>query len=575
MKRFFTKIARDNFAQYYHVVLGRLSLIPIFIIALSGTYLSLERFGLVGNPKAPSEIDFDAIRSTPVKDAADFPIFKNTKFTQVQSIEFPFSEDPEDYFTLKLKDREITVNQLTGDILSSDVYPTTVLLTNLSLDLHTGRASSIWAILLAVATGNILFFIYSGFTITLKRSVKQVKNKFSAQDSRFIILVGSENGGTFRFAQAIHQQLINQGESSFLAELNQYTTFSKADYLIIITATYGLGEAPTNATKFKRLLEEHPQSRAMQYSVLGFGSHAYSDFCQFAFEVNHVLAQQPWATQLIDVHTVNDKAPDEFNLWVETWSQQAGIPITVLPEFHQAPSYTVEALTVTYSTSITSLNDTFLIRFRLERDTPVTSGDLLVIYPENDHRERLYSIGMIEKEIQLSVRMYPNGLGSGFLQKLILGQTILARIIDNQHFHFPKNAPAVLMISNGTGIAPFLGMISENVEQKPCVLYCGFREQQSFTRYQHFLETHKSKKQVDDVHITFSREGKMQYVSALILRDAEAVTSLLSTGGVIMICGSLAMQRDLIELLDQLCQSKLNKGVSFFQSRGQILTDCY
>jgi sulfite reductase (NADPH) flavoprotein alpha-component len=41
IKRFFTTIVRDSFAQYYHVVLGRLSLIPIFIIAITGTYLSL------------------------------------------------------------------------------------------------------------------------------------------------------------------------------------------------------------------------------------------------------------------------------------------------------------------------------------------------------------------------------------------------------------------------------------------------------------------------------------------------------------------------------------------------------
>jgi len=574
VKRFFTRIVRDNFAQYYHVVLGRLSLIPIFIIAVSGTYLSLERFGLVGDPIDHSEIDVDAIRAAPIIDAANFPIFKNTKFTQVQSVEFPFSEDVEDYYTLKLNDREITVNQITGDILSTEIYPTTVLLTKFSLDLHTGRASAVWAILLALATGNILFFIYSGFTITLKRRVKNVKNKFSVRDSRFIILVGSENGGTFRFAQSIHQQLLERGESSFLGELNQYTSFPRADHLIIITATYGLGEAPTNATKFLKLLVQHKQSRAMHYSVLGFGSYAYPDFCQFAFEVNHVLAQQDWATPLIDVHTVSDKSPDEFNLWVEAWSQQAGIPITILPKLYESPSHTFETLTVTENT-IASGQDTFLIRFRSMGDTPVTSGDLLVIYPENDHRERMYSIGVIEKEIQLSVRLYPHGLGSGYLQRLTSGQTIHARVVDNEHFHFPKEAREVMMISNGTGIAPFLGMISQNVEKVSCVLYCGFREHSSYHRYQHFLETQMACQHLVHVHTAFSREGEKQYVSTLILRDTERVTSLLSRGGVIMICGSLAMQKDIIELLDQQCLQTLNKGVSFFQSHKQIRTDCY
>ena len=44
LRNFFSKVIKEYLAQYYHVVLGRLALIPILIIALSGTYLSLEKF---------------------------------------------------------------------------------------------------------------------------------------------------------------------------------------------------------------------------------------------------------------------------------------------------------------------------------------------------------------------------------------------------------------------------------------------------------------------------------------------------------------------------------------------------
>ncbi len=104
-KRFFAKIARDNFAQYYHVVLGRLSLIPIILIALTGTYLSLTKFEIIGGKKSIAKIDYDAIKSQPVKKTADFAIFRQTRFADVQSIEFPFSEDVEDYYTIKLNYR--------------------------------------------------------------------------------------------------------------------------------------------------------------------------------------------------------------------------------------------------------------------------------------------------------------------------------------------------------------------------------------------------------------------------------------------------------------------------------------
>ncbi|GAB3247847.1 hypothetical protein GCM10027347_03770 [Larkinella harenae] len=574
LRRFFTRIVRDNFAQYYHVVLGRLSLIPIFIVALSGTYLSMARFGLVGTEKVSPQIDFDAIQSQPLRKPADFVVFQHTQLADVRSIEFPFSEDVEDYYTLKLKDRELTVNQVTGDILSENRYPIAVLLTNLSLDLHTGRTSSLWAIILAVASGNILFFIYSGFAITWKRRANRVKNKYTADESRFIILVGSENGSTFRFGQAIHQQLIKQGEKSYLTELNNYTVFPKAEHLIALTATYGLGDAPTNAARFAAQLEKHPQPNPVRYSVLGFGSHAYPDFCKFAFELNQMLSHQKWAVPLVDIHTVNDKSPDEFSLWAEAWSQQANLPLTVLPELRQAQTTRFESLSVADTTPLVH-TDTFLIRLQGKRKLRVTSGDLLAIYPENDHRERLYSIGVVEKELQLSVRLHPGGLGSGFLHRLKPGETIRARIVENTHFHFPKKAPVVVMISNGTGVAPFLGMINQNGKKTPCHLYGGFRDQQSFEIYQRFLEESKSAQKLKQLHIAFSREGEKQYVSNLIARDADFIGNVLASQGVLMICGSLSMQKDVLELLETICQTQLNNGVSFYQSRNQVLMDCY
>ncbi|GAB4044500.1 PepSY domain-containing protein [Spirosoma litoris] len=575
IKRFFTRIVRDNFAQYYHVVLGRLSLIPIFIIALSGTYLSLARFDLIGTKKISTNIDFDAIQSKPARKLADFDVFKNTRLADVQSIEFPFSEDPEEFYTLKLNDRELTVNQITGDILSETKYPMTVLLTNLSLDLHTGRGSSIWAIILAIASGNILFFIYSGFAITWKRLANRVRNKYTANESRFIILVGSENGSTYRFAQIIHQQLLKQGEKSFLTELNNYTLYPNADHLIVLTATYGLGDAPTNAQKLTALIEKYSQKQPVRYSVLGFGSHAYPDFCKFAFEVNQLLARQTWAVPLVDIHTVNDKALDEFGLWAEAWSQQANIPISVSSDLLKAPTRRLDTLTVVNNTRTSEPDGTFLLQLQPKSRQSVTSGDLLAIYPGNDHRERLYSIGIVDQAIQLSVRLHPGGLGSGFLHALAPGETVQARLVNNDHFHFPAKAPIVVMIANGTGIAPFLGMISQNKQQIPCHLYCGFRQSASFGLYQAFLAESQSTQKLTKLHVAYSRENEKQYVSDLLTNDADFIANTLLMKGVLMICGSLAMQKDVLELLESICQAKLGQSVSVYQSHSQILMDCY
>jgi sulfite reductase (NADPH) flavoprotein alpha-component len=64
-------------------------------------------------------------------------------------------------------------------------------------------------------------------------------------------------------------------------------------------------------------------------------------------------------------------------------------------------------------------------------------------------------------------------------------------------------------------------------------------------------------------------------VKDLLHRDEELVARVLGKGGTIMLCGSLSMQNDVVELLELICQSKLGNSISFYQSHGQVLMDCY
>lgn len=574
VKRFFHRIVNENFAQYWHVVLGRLSLIPILIIALTGSYLSLSRFNFFPDQKIKHEVDIDNMKTDPQRKPADFPVFKNTPLSEIQAIQFPFSDFPEDYFTLKLKEREMVVNQFTGDVLSDIQYKKTTLWLNLSLNLHTGRSNVIWAMVLAVAAANILFFIWSGFAITLKRRMGKLKNLFTAAESNIIVLVGSENGSTFKFASNIYEQLIKQGHKAYITELNNYAPFPKAEHLLVMTATYGLGDAPANAEKFKALATKYPQQQNIQFSVLGFGSHAYPDFCRFAFEVNQVLLQSHRFTSLIDIHTVNDKSPEDLRLWSEAWSQQSGINLNLSRATDAAPS-DLKKLQVISNTSINNGSQTFLLRLKVKGRQKVISGDLLAIYPANDHRERLYSIGIIGKDIQLSIRLHNGGLGSTFLHQLSVGQTVQAKIVSNPHFHFPVAATSVIMVANGTGIAPFLGMIDQNINKVAITLYCGFRENASAMPFAGFLKTQQDAGKLKQANLALSREGEKQYVSDLLAADGATVAETLNKGGVVMLCGSLAMQKDVLQLLEAICAAHTSHDLSWYQSHGQILMDCY
>ncbi|KRB59687.1 PepSY domain-containing protein [Flavobacterium sp. Root186] len=571
IRNFFSKVIKEYFAQYYHVVLGRLALIPIFIIALTGTYLSLERFNFfMGEEKAkPVKTEFSV-------EAKKTSIFKTTLLSDVKKIEFPFTDDPEEYYIIELKDREIEVNQVDGTLISEKRSPFTVQLSALSLDLHTGRINGIWAVILAIACINILFFLYSGFAITLKRRSSRIKNKFKANESKYILLVGSENGSSFRFANAILKQLIGHGKKAFIAELNSFTVYSKAEHIIVFSSTHGLGDAPSNGTKFKALLQKQNQEQKIKFSVVGFGSKSYPDFCGFAIEIDQILETQNWAERFLDLQTVNDKSAFEFVEWIKLWSAKTEIPLAATPSLYNHVPKGLQKLMVLDKTPISDTEHTFILTLRANSRTKFASGDLLAIYPANDSRERLYSIGNHSGNVQLVVKLHPNGLGSTFLNNLEIGDTIKARIINNKAFHFPSKAPKVAFISNGTGIAPFLGMIEQNSAKKEIQLYSGFRmETPTLQAYKKFAGIMIQKEHLDNFHVALSREAEHIYVMDLIKRDTAFFIDLLKQGGVIMICGSLAMQKDVETILNELCLVNGTATLLDYKNKGQLLTDCY
>lgn len=571
IRNFFSKIIKEYFAQYYHVLLGRLALIPILIIALTGTYLSLERFNFfMGEEKAkPIKTEFSAKAKTA-------SIFKTTLLSDVKKIEFPFTDDPEEYYIIELKDKEIEVNQVTGTVISEKLSPMTVQFAALSLDLHTGRINGIWAVILAIACLNILFFIYSGFAITLKRRASRIKNKFKASESTFILLVGSENGSSFRFANAIQKQLITHGHKVFISELNKLTAYPKAEHIIVFSSTHGLGDAPSNGTQFKTLLERQNQKQKINFSVVGFGSKSYPDFCGFAVEIDQLLENQSWTERYLNLQTVNDKSAVEFVEWVKLWSTKTGIPLSTTPSLYNHVPKGLQKLMVLDKTPISETEHTFILTLRANSRAKFSSGDLLAIYPANDSRERLYSIGNHSGNIQLVVKLHPDGLGSGYLNNLEPGNTIKARIIKNPAFHIPKKASKVAFISNGTGIAPFLGMIEQNKIKQELHLYSGFRmETPTLMAYKKFAAIMIQKEHLDNFHVALSREAEHIYVMDLIKRDALFFANLLKRGGVIMICGSLAMQQDVEAILSELLAEKGLKTLLEYKADKQFLTDCY
>lgn len=576
LKNFFSKVNKDFFSQYFHVVTGRWLLIPVFMIALTGTVIFMVRLDFFKQENV--EIDHQAIsNNTVVKELKDINFFKKTKLADVDKIEFPFiPDDAAEPFIIHLNDRAVSINQVNGDIIQETKFPYSAVLEKLNIDLHTGRTNIVWAIILGLASLNIVFFLYTGFVITFKRTRSKIKNKHKASESEIIILVGSENGTTLFFANQVQKQLLSDGKKAFVAEMNKYQLYPRAEHFLIFTSTYGLGDPPSNATNFSKLVEKYSQNQPINYSIVGFGSTSYADFCAYAKEVEILLSKQTWANKLIDLVTVNDRSPEEFVRWAQAWSEKSLHALATAPAVYSAKVPDLKAFKVISKTAVSEDNSTFKIILRPLKNMKFDSGDLLAIYPAKDNRERFYSIGRNGKDVQLIVKLFTDGLGSSYLYGLEINEIIDARLMANPNFHLPKIAPKVAMISNGTGIAPFLGMVINNKNLTEIHLYAGFRTNNSLIQsYKEFAQEFESKQHLKRFELAFSRENNKMYVMDLIMRDYFFFANLLQEGGVIMICGALRMQKDVEKTLNEITTNHHGKPLQYYIDRNQILTDCY
>lgn len=577
IRGFFSPIVKEKFNPYYHTVLGKWMLIPIVIITISGVYLSLEQFNIIQKPKIVHQED-TVFEEEPVLQLSEFELFQNTKLSDVKKIEFPFAEFPDSYFLLQLKDKEILVNQFNGTIVSEVNYPFTAIISYYSLMLHTGQASIIWSIVLLLACIAILFFMYSGFSIAIQRRKSRIKNRFKKDDCEYIILIGSENGNTFYFANALHSELIRLGKKSFLAELNNFKSYKKLQHLVVMTSTYGKGESPTNAKKFQSLLQTYQPLKPFDYSVVGFGSLAYPDFCQFAYDVDEMLQNHPNNTRLSDVFTINNQSLESFNQWLLQWSKKEELDIR-LPDSvisqKKRKNYTFQIIENTRADN--QPDATFILRLTGLEKIRFKSGDLLSIVSDKDNRERLYSIGKWDKcELIISVKLHDKGYVSNRLNNLNEGDEIICGIVKNKSFRLPKKANNIVLIATGTGIGPYLGMIRENNNKRALQLYWGGRTKASFDLYKKEIEEHLKSGKLQSLHLALSQEQTDKiYVQHLLKRDGKKVAEILKNKGVIMICGSIVMQKDVTQTLEAICNQHLQKPLSYYQNKGSVLMDCY
>lgn len=536
IKKWFAKVQEKEWGQRYHVILGRWFLVPILILALTGVYLSAEKFSLL------PDSNFEHISFT--EEEGSIQDFNELKLSEVRKLVFPFSPDEEDYFELTLHDKEQFVHQYNGKVLSEASFPFVVLVSKLSMTLHTGQGSILWSLILLVSSLSMLFFMYSGLEMSIKRiRKKKMVSKTDDKDScEYVLLIGSETGSTNVFASIFLRALKSVGKKVYVASLNDYSTYANAKQIIVFTATYGDGDAPSNARKFEKIFDEVTPLNQMKYSVVGFGSKSYPNYCQFAEEVEYMFNQHASFEQAVPLVKVNDQSQQDFKSWGETWNNSSKIQLQMdLSALQQKPKRK-KTFEVVDRTDLNE-DETFLLSLKPTKRTRFQSGDLLNIIPHESSTIRQYSISKSEKEILLSIKKHEKGICSSFLSELQIGDTLKAAVEKNEEFHLPKKTKEVWMISNGTGIAPFLGMLGEAKSNVKVRFIWGGRTADSYRIYKDKLEA-VNKNGSLKVDIALSKEQDKNYVQDILEAKSDEFVNAFKNGAVFMLCGSVAMEKE-------------------------------
>ena len=314
--KIFKKIKESDFSEKYHVVFSRVFVLPVFLIAISGAYLTFDRF-VVGDLRNSMILKEEILSNN------KYLKFDLIALDKVKKVVYPFSKSESDYYSIELSDRSVIVNQYTNRIYSQSFYPFSFFTKNWFYNLHTGKGNVLLSIILFASSISILFFIFTGFKISVKSTLKKLNIKYLSSDieSKYVILVGSEKGNTFEFAKFLSAQIQSFGEKVIIKPLNSYKVYNQAETFIILPSTYGEGDPPSNANNFIHLFKKFNQPNKISYSIIGFGSLKYPKFCAFAINIDRMIRPIDNFEEIVPLMKVNRRSVEEFNNWIKMWNR--------------------------------------------------------------------------------------------------------------------------------------------------------------------------------------------------------------------------------------------------------------
>ena len=587
---------RGNVMQHLHLDLGRVALVGLLISSLTGVYLSAVNFEFVsqGQEAAPEfPLTVTEGQAAAVENLA---ALQATDINALQELVYPYPDDPYGVYSLNTIQGSGYVDQVTGEWLGFETHDKTNAFYHFIYSLHTGEG--LWWMALILGLSALLMPIISmtGVVIWWQRqgSKPKITANSKASNADIIILVGSESNSTWGFAKTLHDSLVKAGIRVHTTPMNQLSSnYHSAKQLLILTATYGNGDAPASASQFLGKLEKITLPPTLSTAVLGFGDRQYPQFCGFAKQVTDALLTKG-LTQLLPFDTIDRQSPQEFSRWGTALGKALGIeltlvhspvkPNTIKLELAERVNYGVEVQAPTAvlrfkaaTANAENSNSNLMQRFLKSNGLPkFEAGDLVGILPPNSTVPRFYSLASASKDdmLEICVRHQDGGLCSTFLHNLPIGGTIDAFIQQNPNFRPASGKAPTVLIGAGTGIGPLVGFIRHNKAHNPMHLYWGGRCPNSDFLYEPELNSYLQDKRLTELNAVFSHDEKHSYVQDKISLDGEELRGLIKNGAQILVCGGRNMANSVATAMNEI-MAPLGMDVATLKAQGRYREDVY
>jgi sulfite reductase (NADPH) flavoprotein alpha-component len=360
--------------------------------------------------------------------------------------------------------------------------------------------------------------------------------------------------------------------------------------LLVLTATYGEGEAPESANRFLALLARMPATPGVGFAVLGFGDRQFPHFCGYARQVHEALVARGLRA-LGGLGTVDRQSEPEFRQWCEWLSRTLEVPVDIRYTPLLPPTVALELISRT-DYGLDPATRTSVLRFmpaarwsgqqglwaRLlsQRLPDFDTGDLLGVVPPVGGAPRYYSLVSAGSDgvIEICVRREPDGICSSWLTDLKPGESIKAFVRPHQSFRPSPGQMPIILVGAGTGIGPLIGFIRHNAAGRPMHLYFGVRSAEDGFLYGDELEQLVGGGRLCTLTTAFSRSTPRAYVQDRLLADAQRLRELVAHGAQIMVCGGRRMAEGVALAWERiLVGSELS--VSQLRMQGRYVEDVY